>query len=54
MLPLSVPLSLRSLIIVTQSLVKDMFNETPLYKGNALRCVGSQADRQADRCGAGL
>jgi len=47
--PLSVPLSLRSLIIVTQSLVKDMFNETPLYKGNALRCVGSggsQADRQ--------
>ena len=25
-----------SLIIVTQSLVKDMFNETPLYKGNAL------------------
>lgn len=27
------------LIIVTQSLVKDMFNETNLYKGNALRCV---------------
>jgi coatomer protein complex subunit gamma len=26
-----------SLIIVTQSLVKDMFNETNLYKGNALR-----------------
>jgi hypothetical protein len=45
-----------SLIIVTQSLVKDMFNETPLYKGNALRCVAAgQANRHTGkwtvRCG---
>ena len=33
-----------SLIIVTQSLVKDMFNEVPLYKGNALRVLSSIVD----------
>ena len=33
-----------SLIIVTQSLVKDMFNETLLYKGNALRVLSSIVD----------
>jgi Adaptin N terminal region/Coatomer gamma subunit appendage platform subdomain/Coatomer subunit gamma-1 C-terminal appendage platform len=33
-----------SLIIVTQSLVKDMFNETGLYKGNALRVLGAIVD----------
>ena len=39
-----------NLIIVTQSLVKDMFNETNLYKGNALRCVraGRHAPRRGD------
>lgn len=33
-----------NLIIVTQSLVKDMFNETALYRGNALRVLGSIVD----------
>jgi coatomer protein complex subunit gamma len=33
-----------SLIIVTQSLVKDMFNEVSLYKGNALRVLSSIVD----------
>lgn len=33
-----------NLIIVTQSLVKDMFNETALYRGNALRVLGAIVD----------
>lgn len=33
-----------SLIIVTQSLVKDAITDTPLYKGNALRVLGSIVD----------
>ena len=33
-----------SLIIVTQSLVKDMFNETALYRANALRVLSSIVD----------
>lgn len=33
-----------SLIIVTQSLVKDMVNELPLFKGNALRVLGAIID----------
>jgi hypothetical protein len=33
-----------SLIIVTQSLVKDMFNETALYRANSLRVLSSIVD----------
>jgi coatomer protein complex subunit gamma len=33
-----------SLIIVTQSLVKDMFTDVALFKGNALRVLGSIVD----------
>lgn len=33
-----------SLIIVTQSLVKDMFTDVALYKGNALRVLGAIVD----------